>query len=148
MEFSTFSRELIPTIGGSICVRRAGRGPAVLLLHGFPETSLAWRKVAPALAKTFTVVAADLPGYGDSTLSAEALDDDRLSKRTMAHAVPASSSATWSMSTSDACAAQRSCAPLAPSTERINSISITIAWTASARGVSRVHCLPSGPRVD
>jgi haloacetate dehalogenase len=54
----------------------------VLLLHGFPETSFAWRKVAPALA-SFTVIAADLPGYGDSTISEELIEDGRLSKRSM-----------------------------------------------------------------
>ncbi len=45
----------------------AGDGPPLLLLHGHPHTHIAWRKVAPALAKHFTVVAADLRGYGDSS---------------------------------------------------------------------------------
>ncbi|MEP1519093.1 alpha/beta hydrolase [Ascidiaceihabitans sp.] len=43
-----------------------GSGPALLLLHGFPQTRAMWRQVAPALAQHFTVVAADLRGYGDS----------------------------------------------------------------------------------
>ena len=43
-----------------------GEGPLVLLLHGFPETSHAWRKQIPALAKRFRVVAPDLRGYGRS----------------------------------------------------------------------------------
>lgn len=43
-----------------------GAGPAVLLLHGYPQTHLAWRHVAPRLAQSFTVVAPDLPGYGAS----------------------------------------------------------------------------------
>ncbi len=47
-------------------VHYAGAGPAVLLLHGFPETSLMWRVIAPLLAADFAVVAADLPGYGGS----------------------------------------------------------------------------------
>jgi haloacetate dehalogenase len=59
----------------------------VLLLHGYPETSLAWRNVAPDLANEFTVIAADLPGYGESTLSESALDDGRISKRTMGRAL-------------------------------------------------------------
>jgi haloacetate dehalogenase len=59
----------------------------VLLLHGFPETSVAWRQVAPDLAKTFTVVAADLPGYGDSIVSDAAIESGRLTKRTMADAL-------------------------------------------------------------
>ncbi len=86
-DFDAFSRERVSVAAGSLAIRRAGRGPAVLLLHGYPETSLAWRRVAPALTRAFTVVAADLPGYGDSTISADAFDDGRLSKRTMAHAL-------------------------------------------------------------
>ena len=52
--------------GIRIYYRRAGEGPPVVLLHGFPETSYAWRKVMPALAKHFTVVAPDLRGCGAS----------------------------------------------------------------------------------
>jgi pimeloyl-ACP methyl ester carboxylesterase len=47
------------------CVEE-GKGPLVLLLHGFPQTSYAWRKQIPALAKRFRVVAPDLRGYGRS----------------------------------------------------------------------------------
>jgi haloacetate dehalogenase len=43
-----------------------GQGPAVLLLHGYPQTHLAWRRIAPELAWTYRVVAPDLPGYGAS----------------------------------------------------------------------------------
>jgi haloacetate dehalogenase len=43
-----------------------GAGPPLLLLHGFPETHIAWRKVAPALARQHTVIIPDLPGYGAS----------------------------------------------------------------------------------
>ena len=59
----------------------AGSGPAVLLLHGYPETKAMWRQVATALAKTHTVVAADLRGYGDSAKPW----GERYSKREMAH---------------------------------------------------------------
>jgi haloacetate dehalogenase len=48
----------------TIFLRRAGSGPGVLLLHGFPQTHLMWRSVAPLLAHRFTVVCADLRGYG------------------------------------------------------------------------------------
>ena len=48
-----------------------GDGPPVLLLHGFPQTRLAWRRVAPRLAERFAVVCPDLPGYGDSERLAE-----------------------------------------------------------------------------
>jgi haloacetate dehalogenase len=69
--------------GRRIFARRGGQGPAVLLLHGFPETHLMWREIAPGLARDFTVVCPDLPGYGQSS---PALDDpDALqSKRAMA----------------------------------------------------------------
>ena len=43
-----------------------GQGPAVLLLHGYPQTHLAWRRIAPELARTYRVVVPDLPGYGAS----------------------------------------------------------------------------------
>ena len=45
---------------------KGGRGPALLLLHGHPQTHAIWHKVAPTLAEHFTVIAADLRGYGDS----------------------------------------------------------------------------------
>jgi haloacetate dehalogenase len=87
MNFDRFSREFISVPAGTMFVRRAGTGPAVLLLHGYPETSFAWHKVAPALVNQFTVIAADLPGHGDSVVSAYMFDDDRISKRAMAHAL-------------------------------------------------------------
>ncbi|MBX3717366.1 MAG: alpha/beta fold hydrolase, partial [Burkholderiales bacterium] len=43
-----------------------GAGPPLLLLHGYPQTHALWHKVAPRLARRFTVVAADLRGYGES----------------------------------------------------------------------------------
>jgi pimeloyl-ACP methyl ester carboxylesterase len=46
----------------------AGHGPAVLLLHGFAETSRMWRPLIPLLAEKFTVIAPDLPGIGDSSI--------------------------------------------------------------------------------
>jgi haloacetate dehalogenase len=83
MTFDAFSRERVAVAGATVFLRRAGSGPAVLLLHGYPETSLAWRKIAPDLADEFTVLAADLPGYGDSMLFETAIDDGRISKRAM-----------------------------------------------------------------
>ncbi len=65
--FDGFTRETVATAGGAIHLVRGGAGPPVLLLHGYPQTHVAWHRVAPALARAFTVVAADLPGYGDST---------------------------------------------------------------------------------
>jgi pimeloyl-ACP methyl ester carboxylesterase len=52
----------------------AGRGPAVLLLHGYAETSRMWRPLIPRLAGRFTVIAPDLPGIGDSDIPADGLD--------------------------------------------------------------------------
>src|SRR5260221_4863824 len=52
----------------------AGSGPAVLLLHGYTQTSRMWRPLIPRLAEHFTVVAPDLPGIGDSDVPASGLD--------------------------------------------------------------------------
>lgn len=57
----------------------AGEGPAVLLLHGWPQTAYAWRAVVPLLADRYTVVAPDLPGFGASSRPAAGYD-----KRTVA----------------------------------------------------------------
>ncbi len=60
-----------------------GSGPAVVLLHGFPQTHLMWRRVAPALAADHTVICPDLRGYGASDKPAQD-SPDTYSKRTMA----------------------------------------------------------------
>src|SRR5712692_9076101 len=52
----------------------AGRGPAVILLHGYAETSRMWKPIIPLLAERFTVIAPDLPGIGDSEIPADGLD--------------------------------------------------------------------------
>lgn len=61
-----------------------GGGPAVLLLHGYPESRRMWDEVAPALAAERTVVAADLRGYGGSAKPAPAADGTTYAKRAMA----------------------------------------------------------------
>jgi haloacetate dehalogenase len=61
-----------------------GSGPPLLLLHGFPQTKAIWGLVAPELAKHFTVVAADLRGYGSSSKPHREADHSTYSKRTMA----------------------------------------------------------------
>ncbi|NYH24396.1 alpha/beta fold hydrolase [Paraburkholderia bryophila] len=63
---------------------RCGNGPALLLLHGHPQTHAIWHKVAPTLARHFTVIAADLRGYGDSGKPLGADDHSNYSKRRMA----------------------------------------------------------------
>lgn len=60
--------------GARIHYMTAGRGPAVILLHGYAETSRMWRPLIPILAKTLTVIAPDLPGIGDSDIPASGLD--------------------------------------------------------------------------
>ncbi len=60
----------------------AGAGPPVVLLHGFPETSFAWRFQIPALASQYRVIAPDLRGYGETDKPASGYD-----KRTMANDV-------------------------------------------------------------
>lgn len=64
--------------------RIGGSGPPLLLLHGHPQTHVIWHKVAGELARHFTVVAADLRGYGDSDKPAAAGDSSTYSKRAMA----------------------------------------------------------------
>jgi len=52
----------------------AGHGPAVILLHGFAETSRMWQPLIPLLAEKFTVIAPDLPGIGDSSIPMDKID--------------------------------------------------------------------------
>jgi haloacetate dehalogenase len=65
-----FDVQDVPLAAGRLRVATGGAGPAVLLLHGFPQTHLAWRGVAPLLAERFRVVCPDLPGYGASAPAA------------------------------------------------------------------------------
>jgi haloacetate dehalogenase len=67
-----------------IAFRRAGDGPPLLLLHGYPQTNMMWHKIAPALAAHFTVIAADLRGYGDSSTPDSDAEHSPYSKRAMA----------------------------------------------------------------
>ena len=59
----------------------AGRGPAILLLHGYAETSRMWRPLVPRLAEHFTVIAPDLPGIGGSGIPKHGLDMKRAAIR-------------------------------------------------------------------
>ena len=82
--FEGFSDKRVATSRGQIALYQGGSGPPVLLLHGFPETRVAWYRVAPSLACRFTIVAADLPGYGDSAGPAATDDHAAHSKRAFA----------------------------------------------------------------
>lgn len=75
---------LVDTGETQIFARWGGSGPPLLLLHGFPETHLMWRKVVPLLAADFTLVCADLRGYGQSGRPASTPDHAPYAKRAMA----------------------------------------------------------------
>ena len=68
--FPGFESRTVSTEGGRIFARVGGDGPPLLLVHGFPETAAQWHRVAPDLAKRFTLVVPDLRGYGWSTAPA------------------------------------------------------------------------------
>jgi len=82
--FEGFKTANIETKGATIHVVSGGQGPPLLLLHGYPETHVMWHKIAPRLAADFTVVAADLRGYGDSSKPADGENHFNYSKRAMA----------------------------------------------------------------
>ena len=65
--FEGFELHHIATPEATIRCRIGGSGPPLLLLHGNPQTHVMWHRIAPGLAKQFTVVAADLRGYGQSS---------------------------------------------------------------------------------
>lgn len=82
---SGFETQTVRANGIAIHVATAGSGPAVLLLHGHPQTHVVWRHVAPRLVRAgFTVVAPDLRGYGDSEKPASDPNHVSYSKRVMA----------------------------------------------------------------
>lgn len=64
-------RHFVDVGSARVCWRRAGQGPALVMLHGFPLSGLTWRKVVPALAEHFTCYALDQVGLGDTTSTAE-----------------------------------------------------------------------------
>ncbi len=82
--FDGFEEFDISTSGPTIHGRRGGSGPPVLLLHGIPETHLMWHRVAPQLARQYTVVATDLRGYGDSGKPPSTADHEPYSMRAIA----------------------------------------------------------------
>ena len=81
---AAFETGQIDVAGNTIFYRRYGQGPAILLVHGFPRTSLMWRFVAPKLAANHTVICVDLRAYGRSGIPASADDHFPYSKRAMA----------------------------------------------------------------
>jgi haloacetate dehalogenase len=82
--FRGFETSVVDVGETTIFLRRKGSGRPLLLLHGFPQTHLMWHQVAPALADEFTVVCADLRGYGASGKPPSARDHAPYSKSVMA----------------------------------------------------------------
>ena len=82
--FPGFANRRIRTSGATINVRVGGSGVPLLLLHGYPQTHAMWHKVAPQLAREFTVVCPDLRGYGESSKPRGLPDHANYSKRAMA----------------------------------------------------------------
>jgi haloacetate dehalogenase len=82
--FPGFEKRRIRTSGATINLVTGGEGPPVLLLHGYPETHAMWHKVAPRLARDYTVVCPDLRGYGDSSKPRGLPDHSNYSKRAVA----------------------------------------------------------------
>ena len=82
--FPGFLKTRVRTSGATINLVIAGEGPPVLLLHGYPQTHVMWHKVAPSLAQDYTVVCADLRGYGDSSKPKGVPGHANYSKRAMA----------------------------------------------------------------
>ena len=82
--FPGFTKRRIRVQGVTINLVTAGEGPAVLLLHGYPQTHACWHRIAPRLARQYTVVCPDLRGYGDSSKPKGLPDHSNYSKRVMA----------------------------------------------------------------
>ena len=83
--FPGFEQRRLRTRGATINLVAGGNGPPVLLLHGYPQTHAMWHKVAPQLARDYTVVCPDLRGYGDSSKPKGLPDHSNYSKRAMAN---------------------------------------------------------------
>ena len=84
-----FQQQTVAINGVKLCVTIGGQGPALILLHGFPQTHLIWHRVAPALARQFTLIMPDLRGYGNSAAPAGDAGHRCYSKREMARDIVA-----------------------------------------------------------
>ena len=83
--FEGFEYSHVNTGDANINLVHGGSGPPLLLIHGYPETHVAWHKVAPLLKDSFTLVMPDLRGYGDSSGPEPDPQHQNYSKRAMAH---------------------------------------------------------------
>jgi haloacetate dehalogenase len=83
-----YASRWIETSAGKIFLRvSSGEGPPLLLLHGHPQSNVMWHRTAPVLAEHFTLVIADLPGYGWSDVPRAQPDHSPYTKRAMAGAM-------------------------------------------------------------
>ena len=82
--FNGFQKKFVKVKKGKIFCKVKGNGQPLLLLHGYPQTHLMWRKIAPELSKYFTIIVADLRGYGNSLVLKGDLKHKNYSKREMA----------------------------------------------------------------
>lgn len=83
-EIQGFTRRRVACGEVALSVQEAGTGPALILLHGFPQNGLCWARVAPAFAARFRVIVPDLRGYGQSDAPPDDVAHDAYSKRRMA----------------------------------------------------------------
>ena len=84
MFFDGFTLEQVAVSGGTLRLRRGGKGPPLLLLHGNPQTHAMWHKVAPKLAERYSLVLPDLRGYGGTFKPPATPDHAPYAKREMA----------------------------------------------------------------
>ncbi len=82
--FPGFASHWIDTSVGKMFARSGGAGPPLLLLHGYAQSNVMWHRVAPELARHFTLILPDLPGYGWSVAPRASADHEPYSKRAMA----------------------------------------------------------------
>ena len=81
--FPGFQSQTLKTKDAEIFMRLGGEGPPLLMLHGYPQTHHAWHRIAPVLAEHFSLVIADLRGYGQSSCPPSDADHFAYSKRAM-----------------------------------------------------------------
>ncbi|WP_229266436.1 alpha/beta fold hydrolase [Leptospira sp. severe_002] len=82
--FPGYQSHWIDTSAGKLFARSGGKGPPLLLLHGYAQTNVMWHRVASALAEHFSLVIADLPGYGWSSVPKAEANHAPYDKRSMA----------------------------------------------------------------
>jgi len=85
--FPGYESRFVETSAGKLFARIGGKGPPLLLIHGYPETNVMWHRLAPLLAGSHTLIIPDLPGYGLSDAPESGEDHAPYNKRAMAKAM-------------------------------------------------------------